>query len=54
MFLDRLADKGHEVFGLEFSEIGILDFFKENELPFTQSKFGPFVEYKVFIFLKVL
>lgn len=45
--LFRLADKGHDVIGLEYSVDAILAFFKENNLEYTQTKNGPFNVYKV-------
>lgn len=40
------ADKGHDVVGLEFSELAVTSFFKENNLTFTESTISDFVVYK--------
>lgn len=42
-----LSEQGHEVIGLEFSEVGIKDFFAENNLTFSEEGIDgkPFVKY---------
>jgi len=41
-----LCQQGYEVVGVEFSELAILDFIKENNLTLTKSSEGPFQVYR--------
>lgn len=41
-----LKERGHHVIGVEFSEIAILDFIKENNLTMTKSTEGPFTVFR--------
>ena len=43
----RLAEAGHEVVGVEFSELAVKEFFTKNSLPFEHEQVGKLVRYKV-------
>ena len=43
----RLAEAGHEVVGVEFTELPVKEFFTENNLPSEHEQVGKLVRYKV-------
>ena len=43
----RLAEAGHEVVGVEFSELAVKELFTKNNLPFEHEQVGKLVRYKV-------
>ena len=50
----RLAEAGHEVVGVEFSELAVKEFFTENNLPFEHEQVGKLVRYKVSLMCCIL
>ena len=50
----RLAEAGHEVVGVEFSELAVKEFFTENSLPFEHEQVGKLIRYKVSLMYCIL
>ena len=45
--LFRLAERGHEVVGVEYAKAAVIKFFEHNKLPFSVHQHGKLSVYKV-------